>query len=148
MEDQDCDENMPTGLTAMIQDDDDVVSITSDDHDEKAGGGGGGGGPYNMQITPATEFLPFQQMNPGEYPCSEEIIFYDLEKEDEVEENEPGQTGGELCQQQKRKRSNYLHNLNEKVSRVSLVRRQKLQGKMKALQQLIPNCDKVFFLPL
>ncbi|KAL8054258.1 hypothetical protein ABFX02_05G125950 [Erythranthe guttata] len=164
MEDQDCDENMPTGLGAMIQND--VVPIISD-RDEKAGFGSGGGAspPYNMQ-TPAAGaagFLSFQQMNPGEYPCSEEIIFHDLEKvlksstshqymmeemqtaeeilfheENEVQEDDPGQHGqpGQEFQQQKRKRSSHVHNLNERL------RRQKLQGKMKALQQLIPNCDK------
>ncbi|XP_012847031.1 PREDICTED: transcription factor PIL1-like [Erythranthe guttata] len=40
------------------------------------------------------------------------------------------------CTGRKRSRSTEVHNLNERM------RRQKLQEKMKALRELIPNCDK------
>ncbi|KAL0407805.1 UNVERIFIED_CONTAM: Transcription factor APG [Sesamum radiatum] len=41
------------------------------------------------------------------------------------------------CRQQKRTRSTEVHNLNERL------RRQKLKEKMKTLQELIPNCNKM-----
>ncbi|KAI3454034.1 hypothetical protein Pfo_010697 [Paulownia fortunei] len=98
--------------------------------------------------------LPLQQCD--QIPCSEDIILHGLEKGQsgdakrklasdtlEMQTKESDEDGAkedpettDEWKQRNRTRSTEVHNLHERL------RRQKLKQKMKALQELIPNCNK------